>query len=285
MGLVMPWVYHPENVSMADHFRGLAAVYHIKQIKKRRMKSKTGRTRVLSYLCILPMAFIIIGCNGIGGNVSLESTEDSLSYAIGADFARNVSKQPGLENIDPDLVAAAIRQVMDSTETPLLDEAESTMTIRSYITQQQTAQAQKQQKMAQENLIASEEWLESNKSEEGIQVTESGLQYKVIEEGSGAAPGPEDRVKVHYEGKTIDGNIFDSSLQRGEPIVFGVNQVIPGWTEGLQLMKEGAKYMLYIPPGLGYGVRGAGQDIGPNQALIFEVQLIEVNPDESAPAQ
>jgi len=130
-----------------------------------------------------------------------------------------------------------------------------------------------------ENIKKSEAWLEENKTKEGWKVTDSGLQYKVIEQGSGESPAPVDQVKVHYRGTLIDGTQFDSSYDRGQPITFGLNQVIPGWTEGLQLMTEGSKYMLAIPPDLGYGMRRQGS-IPPNSALIFEVELIEVIENE-----
>src|SRR5699024_9767189 len=112
---------------------------------------------------------------------------------------------------------------------------------------------------------------------EGVKVTDSGLQYKVLKEGDGAQPDADDSVTVHYTGKLIDGTVFDSSRERGKPTTFPVNAVIPGWTEALQLMHEGAKYKLFIPPELAYGVRGAGAKIGPNEALIFEVELLKVN--------
>ncbi|MDT4331953.1 FKBP-type peptidyl-prolyl cis-trans isomerase [Methylomonas sp. MED-D] len=126
-----------------------------------------------------------------------------------------------------------------------------------------------------ENLAAGEAFLAENAKKPGIVTTASGLQYQVVTEGSGAQPGPTDNVTVHYQGTTIDGKEFDSSYKRGAPASFPLNRVIPGWTEGLQLMKEGAKYRLFIPAKLAYGERGAGRDIGPNSALIFDVELIK----------
>jgi FKBP-type peptidyl-prolyl cis-trans isomerase FkpA len=120
-------------------------------------------------------------------------------------------------------------------------------------------------------------FLEENKTKEGITVTDSGLQYKVLLEGTGNSPAATDRVTVHYEGTLTDGTVFDSSYQRGQPIDFGLNQVIRGWTEGVQLMKERAKYKFFIPSELAYGPRGAGALIGPNEDLIFTVELIRVN--------
>jgi FKBP-type peptidyl-prolyl cis-trans isomerase FkpA len=125
-------------------------------------------------------------------------------------------------------------------------------------------------------LAKGEKFLEDNAKKDGVVVTASGLQYKVITEGAGKSPSATDTVLVHYEGTLIDGKVFDSSYKRGEPIEFPLNRVIAGWTEGVQLMKEGAKYRLYLPSKLAYGPRGAGRDIGPNEALIFDVELLKV---------
>jgi len=129
---------------------------------------------------------------------------------------------------------------------------------------------------SQANLEEGNKFLEENKGREGITVTESGLQYEVLTEGTGAKPTAADQVRVHYHGTLIDGTVFDSSVDRGEPAVFGVGQVIPGWTEALQLMPIGSKWKVYLPSNIAYGERGAGGDIGPNSALIFEVELLEI---------
>jgi FKBP-type peptidyl-prolyl cis-trans isomerase FklB len=121
------------------------------------------------------------------------------------------------------------------------------------------------------------QFLEDNKTKEGVKVTASGLQYKVVSTGKGKAPVATDNVTVHYTGKLVDGSIFDSSIERGQPATFGLNQVIRGWTEGLQLMHEGDKFIFYVPQELGYGERGAGGQIPPYATLIFEVELIKVN--------
>ncbi len=128
-----------------------------------------------------------------------------------------------------------------------------------------------------ENKAAGEKFLAENGTAAGVVTTASGLQYQVFTEGSGATPKATDNVTVHYKGTTIDGKEFDSSYSRGEPATFPLNRVIAGWTEGVQLMKEGAKYRFFIPSNLAYGERGAGRDIGPNSALIFDVELIKVN--------
>lgn len=132
-------------------------------------------------------------------------------------------------------------------------------------------------KSPDENKAEGAAFLAENGKKEGVITTKSGLQYKVLTEGEGAAPSATDNVTVNYKGTTIDGNEFDSSYKRGTPATFPLNRVIPGWTEGLQLMKEGAKYQFYIPSDLAYGSRGAGRDIGPNSTLIFDVELIKVN--------
>ena len=130
--------------------------------------------------------------------------------------------------------------------------------------------------MAETPLEKGERFLAENKGKEGVKTTASGLQYKIVKEGTGKSPAATDTVLVHYEGKLLDGTVFDSSIKRGEPISFPLNRVIPGWTEGLQLVKEGGKAILYIPSKLAYGSSGAGGAIGPNETLIFEVELIKI---------
>jgi FKBP-type peptidyl-prolyl cis-trans isomerase FkpA len=131
--------------------------------------------------------------------------------------------------------------------------------------------------MAESPIEKGEKFLAENKSKEGVKTTASGLQYKITKEGAGKSPAATDRVLVHYEGKLLDGTVFDSSIKRGEPIAFPLNRVIPGWTEGLQLIKEGGKAILYIPSKLAYGPGGTpGGPIGPNETLIFEVELIKI---------
>ena len=128
-----------------------------------------------------------------------------------------------------------------------------------------------------DNKTVGREFLEKNAKNDSVVQTESGLQYMVLKEGTGAKPGPTDEVTVHYTGKLLNGKVFDSSVERGEPATFPLDKVIPGWTEGLQLMSEGSKYRLFIPSELAYGENGAGEDILPNSTLIFDVELIKVN--------
>jgi FKBP-type peptidyl-prolyl cis-trans isomerase len=165
-------------------------------------------------------------------------------------------------------MAAAFRLASLGEETAM-NEEEANNFIRTYL---ETAG----KKEAQKNLEEGNAFLEQNKAREGVTTTESGLQYEVITAGTGEKPTAENQVRVHYHGTLIDGKVFDSSVDRGEPAVFGVNQVIPGWTEALMLMPVGSKWKVYLPSNLAYGEQGAGQDIAPNSALIFEVELLEI---------
>lgn len=150
--------------------------------------------------------------------------------------------------------------------------------LQSFQQKQQQKQMQQMKEQADKNLEESEAFLEENAEREGVKTTESGLQYEVVSEGSGESPSEGDQVKVHYVGTLTDGTEFDSSRARGEPVTFSLGDVIPGWTEGLQLMKEGGRMKLYLPPDLAYGP-GGNQRIGPNEALVFDVELLEVNPE------
>jgi FKBP-type peptidyl-prolyl cis-trans isomerase len=169
------------------------------------------------------------------------------------------------------MIAKGIEEVLNNDSTVTAQEAQAYLT--AYFTKLRNLEADKNK---EEGLA----WLEENKNKPGVIETESGLQYKVLEEGTGISPAITDRVKCHYEGRLIDGTVFDSSHERGQPAEFGLKGVIRGWTEGLQLMKEGGKYELYIPSDLGYGPRGGGQVIGPNATLIFVIELLEVLPSE-----
>lgn len=205
--------------------------------------------------------------------VDLESEEARLGYALGMQVGQSI-KRLGTE-VDLDALAQAIRDTMNDQEPQLSAEEsrEVLMSLRQQVQQQQQAV---QAEAAGDNMAASQAFLEENQAKEGVETTESGLQYKVVEQGEGPMPGAEDVVTVHYRGTLIDGTQFDSSYDRGEPATFPVGGVIPGWTEALQMMSVGSKYELYIPPGLAYGEQGAGDRIGPNEALIFEVELLEI---------
>jgi FKBP-type peptidyl-prolyl cis-trans isomerase FklB len=178
-------------------------------------------------------------------------------------------KAQNVPDVNVSLIAKGIEEVLNDDSTVTAQEAQ--MFLTAYFTELRNKEAEKNKEEGQA-------WLEENRSRPGVVETESGLQYKVIEEGTGKSPTASDRVKCHYEGRLIDGTIFDSSYERGQPAEFALRGVIRGWTEGLQLMKEGGKYELYIPSDLGYGPRGGGQLIGPNATLIFVIELLEVVP-------
>ncbi|MFM8216292.1 MAG: FKBP-type peptidyl-prolyl cis-trans isomerase [Pirellula sp.] len=197
--------------------------------------------------------------------------KDPKSYAIGFQIGKDISAS-GLSAEDLEL-----KEFLEGFTDGLAG--------KSKLTDQQMQQAmaslQEQMKAkiiqkSRKNLERANDFLKTNKDKEGVQTTKSGLQYQAIKSGSGKTPALTSTVKVHYEGKLLDGKVFDSSIARGEPIEFPVNGVIPGWTEALQRMKVGDKWKLFIPPGLAYGERGAGSDIGPNELLVFEVELLDV---------
>jgi FKBP-type peptidyl-prolyl cis-trans isomerase FklB len=199
--------------------------------------------------------------------MNLKSEKDSVSYSIGVNIATNL-KQQGLDDIDVDIMAEAFKDVF-ANKTAKISPEQGGAVIQKYI-------MDKQKQKGEASAKKGKEFLEKNKKEQGVVETASGLQYKVIKQGTGPKPTAADQVTVHYTGKLIDGKVFDSSVERGQPATFGVGQVIPGWTEALQLMNVGSKYMLYIPGNLAYGERGAGADIGPNETLIFEVELLGI---------
>ena len=196
----------------------------------------------------------------------LKNQNDSVSYAIGAMVA-NFYKQQGVKNLNTSLVARAVNDVYGNKK-PLLNENESNFTVMRFLNPELS-----------KTLNESDAFLASNKKRAGVKTTHSGLQYEVITEGKGSKPTAADTVTVHYRGTLINGTEFDNSYKRGEPISFPLGNVIPGWTEGLQLMATGSKYKLYIPSQLGYGMNGSGPIPG-GSALIFEVELIKVNGKE-----
>ncbi len=210
----------------------------------------------------------------------LKDEADKASYAMGLDMGKNFQERD--MGIKLELFKKGLEDGFMKKEA-LLDDKEARETMVSFQRKMIQKQMEKYQKDAQANLEKSKNYLEENKKKEGVVTTKSGLQYKVIKEGNGASPKETDVVKVHYKGTLMDGKEFDSSYKRNEPAVFGLNRVIKGWTEGLQLMKEGAKYQFTIPSELAYGERGPSS-IGPNQALIFDVELIKVNPEKKSPA-
>jgi len=197
--------------------------------------------------------------------------KDPKSYAIGFQIGKDISSS-GLSAEDLEL-----KELLEGFTDGLAGKSK----LNDQQMQQAMASLQEQMKAkmiqkSRKNLERANDFLKTNKDKEGVQTTKSGLQYQAIKSGSGKTPALTSTVKVHYEGKLLDGKVFDSSIARGEPIEFPVNGVIPGWTEALQRMKVGDKWKLFIPPGLAYGERGAGSDIGPNELLVFEVELLDV---------
>jgi FKBP-type peptidyl-prolyl cis-trans isomerase FklB len=197
---------------------------------------------------------------------SLKNSLDSFSYAVGLSLA-NFYKEQGVQNINNALVLKALNDVKAGKQ--LLNEQQINACIMDYM---QVAKSEK----ASPNKKAGEAFLEQNSKKPGVVTTASGLQYTIITEGTGPKPTGEEQVKVHYHGTLLDGTIFDSSIQRGEPIVLGIRNVIPGWTEALQLMPVGSKWKLFIPSELAYGDNQAGPSIGPGSTLIFDVELLEI---------
>jgi len=199
---------------------------------------------------------------------------DKVSYALGLGIGQQLA-QMGAAELNIDDFAQAIKDVINGSELKV-QHREAQQIVQDYFAKQEqkiNAQRAEQGKAQKE---AGEKYLAENAKKEGVITTKSGLQYKVLQEGKGKQPTAKDSVMCHYEGFLIDGTVFDSSVQRGEPATFGLQQVIAGWTEGLQLMKEGAKYRFFIPYRLGYGEGGAGSTIPPFATLIFDVELIQV---------
>ena len=206
--------------------------------------------------------------NLYGGEMDPNNRLDQMSYAYGLSVAENLKAQ-GADQVN---IAAFMKGMTDVLlgQNPQMTPQEAQQIINEYMTEMK-------QMKAKEAKSKGEAFLAENAKRSEVKTTDSGLQYEVIKEGKGEQPTAKSKVTVHYEGTTIDGQIFDSSKQRGQPATFGLSQVIKGWTEGLQLMKPGAVYKLYIPSELAYGDRGAGQAIGPGETLIFEVELISIN--------
>ncbi|MFT6716825.1 MAG: FKBP-type peptidyl-prolyl cis-trans isomerase FklB [Saprospiraceae bacterium] len=249
----------------------------------------------LSYLFLITLSVFAISCKCSSGQckakckanmetaeLTIDSTttdHQKTSYGFGTIMAADIVKN-GFDSIDVEYFAKGLKDALNK-DSLLLTAEESTQLFQVFaksIQEKKQAEAQKNQAGASAEGTA---FLAANKSKEGVITTASGLQYKILKEGTGNFPKPTDKVKVHYEGKLLNGQIFDSSFERGQPIDFGLNQVIPGWTEGMQHINEGGEIELYVPYNLAYGERGAGASIPPFATLIFRVQLIAITPGEA----
>ena len=202
--------------------------------------------------------------------VELASDEQKASYGFGLQFGEQLRRN-GFDGLDLDAVMAGVQHWYNEQQAAMDDEAINA----SYRVIQDRRQAEESEQAGKRQQLA-EMFMEANAAREEVTTTASGLQYEVLESGSGASPGPQANVVTHYHGTLVDGTVFDSSVDRGEPAEFGVHQVIPAWTEALQLMSVGDKWRIAAPPELAYGEQGAGEVIGPNTALVFEIHLIAI---------
>ncbi len=240
----------------------------------------------------IPTAVICIGlttlltaCNEKNGataekEIKLDTQTSKASYSIGAQFGMQIEKVKDM--IDKDVIIQGFKDSLDGKELKLKPE-EMKATMMAFQESMQKKQQEKIEALAKAGKVEGDKFLADNKAKEGIVTTESGLQYQILKAGDGAIPKKTDTVITHYTGTLLDGKVFDSSYKRNAPATFPVGGVIKGWTEALQLMKVGAKWKLFIPADLAYGDRGAGASIGPNQTLIFELELLEIKkPTEAA---
>ena len=216
------------------------------------------------------LILIISGCNNQHDStktVELKTELDSVSYCLGQYIAKN-EKSQGMTDINADAIAMAFSDVFHGLDT-VINESDAQRILNNFFRNLQASKYEDQ-------INAGKQFLEDNKTKDGVVTLPSGLQYKILKEGKGPKPKPTDKVKVHYTGSTIDGKVFDSSVDRGEPITFGVNEVIQGWSEALQLMPVGSKWRLFIPSDLAYGARGSSPVIEPYATLIFDVELLSI---------
>ncbi len=232
------------------------------------------KLRLFIYASALVLSVGVAGCqnSGMKGDTKLTNNNDSVSYALGVLIGENNKQQmkdaPGVDQLNKDIIIAAFQKAFKGDSVQIKADNANGI-IQAYFTEISKAEADK-------NIKAGEEFLAANASKSGVVTLPSGLQYEIITTGTGPKPTAADQVKCHYHGTTIDGKVFDSSVERGEPAVFPVGNVIPGWTEALQLMPVGSKWKLFIPAALAYGERGPSADIKPNSTLIFEVELLEI---------
>ncbi|WP_165856239.1 FKBP-type peptidyl-prolyl cis-trans isomerase [Marinobacter sp. JSM 1782161] len=225
------------------------------------------------------VAATAFGVMNASAEPALDNQDQKVSYGMGVVLGERMKND--LPNLQLDQFVQGIRDGQAGGDAPRMSREEIQAALQAYQQQMQQEQMAKVQEQAKKNKEKGESFLAENAERDGVQTTDSGLQYEVVEEGDGPTPKASDTVKVHYTGELINGEVFDSSRERGEPVTFQLSQVIPGWTEGLQLMNEGSRYKLYIPSDLAYGP-GGNRAIGPNETLVFDVELLKVNPEEDA---
>ncbi len=224
-------------------------------------------------LAVTVLLFAAGGCVAQEKASELKDTREKVSYGIGMSMGKDFASQ-GID-VDAGLLAQGLKDALSGEGTLMTDE-EAQAVLMAFQQEMMAKQQALAAEQAEKNLKEGEAFLAENGKKEGVTTLPSGLQYKVLEEGSGRTPGKDDTVEVHYRGTLIGGTEFDSSYGRGEPATFPVGRVIKGWTEALQLMKEGAKWQLVIPSSLAYGEQGAGAAIGPNSTLLFDVELLSI---------
>jgi FKBP-type peptidyl-prolyl cis-trans isomerase len=227
-------------------------------------------------LCLV--ALCLSGCSAetkdeTATPVTLDTFEQKVSYALGQEYAANLERMGA--KVEPDFVAWGLTDALKGEEAAL-PEDEARRVLTEFRQQLMARTNRDRSEQGARNREVGQKFLADNRNQPGVQTTASGLQYKILEEGTGSSPAASDRVKVHYRGTLINGTEFDSSYQRNTPATFGVSNLIKGWTEALQMMKVGSKWELYIPPDLAYGERGSGPQIGPYATLIFQVELLEI---------
>lgn len=246
------------------------------------------------FIAITALGLTAVSCNNnqLKTKKSLETSIDSVSYALGLNTGVRMQADANAKELDADLYLQGFVNGTDSTNL-LIEVKDAEAIIRQYFQKKQMEQMkQREEEMKKKAEVdhadykkENEAFLAANKNKDGVKTTPSGLQYMVIKEGEGDTPGATDKVKVHYHGTLIDGTVFDSSVDKGVPSEFGVNQVIKGWTEGLQLMKTGAKYKFFIPQELAYGYQQRGPVLKPFSTLVFEVDLIDIIKPEQPKAE
>ena len=222
------------------------------------------------FILIVSASLVALPLFGQEKSPQLKDQKDKVSYSIGMNIGFNLSRQK--VDINPDILAAGIKDSIAGKPQLTQDQ------VKDVMAQFEKDMEQKQKQAGEKNKTEGAKFLEENKKKPGVKTTASGLEYKVEKEGTGPQPKPTDMVTVNYRGTLIDGTEFDSSYKRGQPATFPVTGVIKGWTEALQLMKVGSKYQLWVPPSLAYGERSVSPEIGPNAALIFEVELLDAKP-------